>query len=130
MINQSYRLPAISPNSKLPICFLQEGIRRLRSSERKEKSQGHVRTNLDSDVNKINKDTIKIGNEKPNSKPSLHRRLKNSRVDNLNMQIVRTLNSVEPNVYYGNQSQKQNISVDFESSISRNLYDIQHTPAK
>jgi hypothetical protein len=52
MVNQSYRLPAISPNSKLPICFLQEGIRRLRSSERKEKSQGNVRTNLDSDVNK------------------------------------------------------------------------------
>jgi hypothetical protein len=82
------------------------------------------------DQAKISKDTIKINNEKSNSKPSLHRRLKNSRVDNLNMQIVRTLNSVEPSAYYGNQSQKQNISVDFESPNSSNLYDRQHTPAK
>lgn len=34
-VYQTYRLPSISPNSKLPSCFMQKGFKRLKSSEKR-----------------------------------------------------------------------------------------------
>lgn len=81
------------------------------------------------DEAKLNNEIIKINDEGSNNKPSMHRRLKNTRIEHLNMRIVRNNNSVEPNAYYSNKIKKQNNSVDLESPVARNIFDYHQTPA-
>lgn len=81
------------------------------------------------DETNLNEDKIKISDEGSKFTPSMHRRLKNTRIEHLNMKLVRNNNSVEPNIYYSNKIKKQNISVDLESPVARNIFDYHQTPA-